>query len=112
MERDNTSLLRALYQTAEDISMLMEKKKAKLKEKKPFSIVINGYTYNYEDEIIDAYGGGFMSNSQKERALKKLHEYEEQDHQEILKIEINCLNNIAWNLRQEMLQIEENNHND
>lgn len=94
----------ALRQTLRDISNLIRKRQKENKKAKDtkFSVVIDGDEYFSENEVLDSYGGGFITESQKDIALKKFNDHQDIDDVKVNNIEIDWLSSM-WEITNEKL---------
>ena len=97
----------ALKNLLKEFDKIIARKKANVVKKESFKIEIDGVEYNSEEEILEAYGCDIISETQKDTALDKYQAWESGSVKDTLSLELKYLNNIRWNLSQELLEEEE-----
>lgn len=103
----NKEKITALKNLLKEFDKIIARKKANVVKKEAFKIEIDGQEYNSEEEILEAYGCDIISEAQKETALTKYELWESGSVKDTLSLELKYLNNIRWNLSQELLEEEE-----
>ena len=97
----------ALKNLLKEFDKIIARKKANVVKKESFKTEIDGVEYNSEEEILEAYGCDIISEAQKDTALNKYQAWESGSVKDTLSLELKYLNNIRWNLNQELLEEEE-----
>ena len=103
----NKEKIVALKNLLKEFDKIIARKKANVVKKEAFKTEIDGEEYNSEEEILEAYGCDIISEAQKDTALDKYQAWESGSVKDTLSLELKYLNNIRWNLSQELLEEEE-----
>lgn len=89
-----------------DLNKMIEKTKKK-KENIKFSVTIDGDEYNTENEVLDSYGAGFITSSQKDTAIRKFEAFESGSTIYIEDCKIRLLDELIRELSQVAIEPEE-----
>ena len=107
MKNDKNNLI-ALKSIERDLTKKIKQLKDKRIKKEEFKITINGDEYSSEIEIINSYGFGIISSTQKDTALRKFNEWEKGTIDEVLEYQIRYYEKQLYEIHQEILGILEN----
>ena len=97
----------ALKNIERDLLKKIKQLKSKRVKKQDFSITINDDEYTRENDILDAYGCDIISEAQKDTAIRKYREWENGNVNEVLDYQINYYSDMLYNIRQDILELEE-----
>ena len=93
---------RAVESICRDLKAMIEKRRRKLDSiesgKNLFGTFINGDEYRTENEIMDAYGCGMITDAQRREAIRRLNFWADDDAANALRYEIKALSAIRANL--------------
>ena len=107
MENNKNNLI-ALKNIERDLTKKIKQLKDKRIKKEEFKITINGDEYCTENEILDSYGVGIISSTQKDTALRKFNEWEKGAIDEVLEYQIRYYEKQLYEIHQEILGALEN----
>ena len=82
----------------------LEKKAQDIKSQK-FVVIINGEEYETENEVLESYGCDMITSTQKDNALRKFEEHEQNEEIKVINVELNWLNDIIATLEQRKREI-------
>lgn len=94
---------KAVESICRDLKAMIEKRRRKLDSiesgKNLFLTFINGEEYRTENEIMDAYGCGMITDAQRREAIRRLNLWADDDAANALRYEIKALSAIIAKLR-------------
>ena len=94
---------KAVESICRDLKAMIEKRRRKLDSiesgKNLFWTFINGEEYRTENEIMDAYGCGMITDAQRREAIRRLNFWADDDAANSMRYEIKALSAILANLR-------------
>lgn len=94
---------KAVESICRDLKAMIDKKRRKLdsieSRKNLFGTFINGEEYRTENEIMDAYGCGMITDAQRREAIRRLNFWADGEEANALSYEIKVLSAILANLR-------------
>lgn len=109
MKNDKNNLI-AFKSIERDLTKKIKQLKDKRIKKEEFKIIINGEEYCTEIEIIDSYGVGIISSTQKDTALRKFNEWKKGAIDEVLEYQIRYYEKQLYEIHQEILGVLENDN--
>ena len=93
---------KAVESICRDLKAMIEKRRRKLDSiesvKNLYLTFINGEEYRTEDEIMDAYGCGMITDAQRREAIRRLNFWAGDETADALRYEIKALSAIRANL--------------
>ena len=94
---------KAVESICRDLKAMIKKRRRKLDSiesgKKLFGTFINGEEYRTENEIMDAYGCGMITDLQRREAIRRLNYWVDGEEANAIRYEIKVLSAILANLR-------------